>query len=127
MICDPGMDGRLGTADDLLQAPPLHLPAHTPTRIVLHSSDYIYTFELPEQHMKEIAVPEQTYVVEFQSGKPRTAPFRGDQFCGYAHEALSGSIIVESWADYRRWQRAARPPGSSPRSAVKTANATVRS
>ncbi|MSR58620.1 MAG: hypothetical protein EXS05_13365 [Planctomycetaceae bacterium] len=110
-ICDPGPDRKLGTDDDLNLSPPLHLPSNIQARIILHSRDYIYTFELPEQHLKEIAVPEQTYVMEFNSGRPRVAAFRGDQFCGYSHHALSGNMVVEKWPDYRRWQREARRTG----------------
>lgn len=115
-ITDPGKDGKLGTADDLHVAPPLHLPANMRTRVLLRSRDFLYTFELPAQQIREIAVPDLNYSVEFDSGKPRETEFRGDQFCGYAHNALSGKLFVQRWGEYRRWQAAEaakRPPGQT--------------
>lgn len=106
-ITDPGQDGKLGTTDDLHVSPPLRLPANIPTRVLLRSRDFLYTFELPAKQLKEIAVPDRTYILEFNSGKPRETEFRGDQFCGYAHSALSGALIVEGWREHRRWQAAA--------------------
>lgn len=103
-ITDPGRDGKLGTVDDLHLAPPLRLPANIPTRVLLRSRDYLYTFELTALQIKQIAIPDLTYFVEFNSGKPGESEFRGDQFCNNAHNALSGTVIIQSWRDYRRWQ-----------------------
>lgn len=112
-VTDPGRDGKLGTADDLHSALPLRIPANTRTRLLLRSRDFLYTFELPAQQIREIAIPDRTYTVEFHTGKPRQTEFRGDQLCGYAHTALSGAILIQGWRDYRRWQAAAasqQPP-----------------
>lgn len=104
-ITDPGFDGELGTDDDFVVSPPLHVPANTATRVMLHSRDYLYTLEFPRQKLKEIAIPDLSYQLEFTSGDAHEEEFRGDQFCGYAHSALSGTMIVQSWKDYRRWQK----------------------
>jgi cytochrome c oxidase subunit 2 len=106
-ITDPGRDGKLGTDDDLKLAPPLHLPANTPVRILLRSRDYLYTLQAPKDGIQQIAVPDLTFSMEFDPGKPRDTEFRGDQFCNNAHNALSGSLMIQDWRDYRRWQTAA--------------------
>lgn len=105
-ITDPGRDGKLGTDDDLHLAPPLRLPANTPVRILLRSRDYLYTFQVPIEGMQQIAVPDQTYSMEFDPGTPRITEFRGDQFCNNAHNALSGTLMIQDWREYRRWQAA---------------------
>ncbi len=45
----PGPDAELGTADDVLGLPgrPVHLPLGVPTRVLLHSDDYIYSLRVP--------------------------------------------------------------------------------
>lgn len=106
-ITDPGLDGELGTDDDFIVSPPLRVPANTRTHVILQSRDYLYSFGIPEKKVKEIAIPDLSYQVEFSSGEPHEEEFRGDQFCGYAHPALSGTMVVMSWTDYRRWQRQA--------------------
>jgi len=113
-ITDPGIDGQLGTADDLTTAPPLRLIAGTRTRITLLSSDYLYMFSVPDADIRQIAVPDLRYSVEIHTGAARSTTFLGDQFCGFAHADLSGEILVEDWPEYRKWQRntAAASPAS---------------
>jgi len=103
-ITDPGRDGKLGTHDDLHLTPPIRLPANIPVRVRLRSRDFLYTFELPEHQIKEIAVPDLSYSVEFNSGQPRETEFRGDQFCNNSHNALSGALLIQNWHEFRRWQ-----------------------
>ena len=113
-ITDPGIDGRLGTADDLTTDPPLRLIAGTRTRITLFSRDYLYMFAVPDADIRQIAVPDLRYSVEIHTGAPRSTTFLGDQFCGFAHAELSGVILVEDWSEYRKWQRTATASSSDP-------------
>ncbi len=103
-ITDPGIDGRLGTADDLTTSPPLRLIAGTRTRITLLSRDYLYMFAVPDADVRQIAVPDLRYSVDIHTGSARETTFLGDQFCGFAHAELSGAILVQDWSEYRQWQ-----------------------
>ncbi len=120
VITDPGPDGALGTSDDLVTSPPLHLPAGTSTRLILNSRDYIYTLEIPEFQLKEIAIPDLKYTLEFTTGKPGEMKFRGDQYCGYAHSGLSGTMMLQTWSDYRRWQQSVRAESDLTRTPTNT-------
>ena len=55
-----GDDGLLGTPDDVHAAQILHVPVEAEVEIVLKSRDYIYSLEIPQSGLKEIAVPELT-------------------------------------------------------------------
>jgi len=92
----PGPDGRLGTADDMIGAQDVHIPSTAHATIHLRSRDYIYTFALPHLGLKEIAVPDLEYSLEFEAGKAGRYELRGDQMCGYTHPDLIGTLIVES-------------------------------
>ena len=99
----PGADGLLGTDDDLHTTRHLHAPEHTRVRITLRSSDYLYTFALPEQDVKEIAVPDLAFEVVVEAGDSRAYELKGDQFCGFSHPELSGQFIVESREQFAAW------------------------
>lgn len=99
----PGEDQLLHTQDDVLAWRDLHVPAHARVRIELVSDDLLYTFEIAEFEQNEIAVPDMEFFVEFQTGNPGQFDFRGDQFCGYAHPELSGTVFVETEQDLEKW------------------------
>ena len=84
----------LDTADDLLGARDLYLPAHAQIRLELCSDDFAYTMYLPHQDLIEVAVPDAPYQVEFQTDAPGTFELLGSQMCGYTHPLLIGQVKV---------------------------------
>jgi len=71
--------------------------------IVLKSRDYIYSLEVPQAGLKEIAVPDLTFTLRFEADNIGTFELPGDQLCGYAHPDLIGTLVVDSQENYRRW------------------------
>ena len=98
-----GEDGQLGTSDDVYAAQVLHVPEMAVVEIVLKSRDYIYSLEVPHAGLKEIAVPELTFKLQFKADKIGRFELPGEQLCGYAHPDLIGTLVVDSQSDYRRW------------------------
>ncbi len=99
----PGNDGVLGTADDVLDRQNLHVPVTADITVLLRSDDYAYTFALPAQDCREIAVPNLLFSVRFRPGTPGTFEIRGDDMCGGDHSKLQGKLIVESQSSFRSW------------------------
>jgi len=99
----PGDDGQVGTPDDVHAAQVLHVPVKADVKIVLKSRDYIYSLEVPQAGLKEIAVPDLTFTLRFEADNIGTFVLPGEQLCGYAHPDLIGTLVVESQRDYRRW------------------------
>ena len=98
-----GQDGQLGTSDDVNAAQVLHVPVDAEVEIVLKSLDYIYSLAVPQAGLKEIAVPDLTFTLQFKADKIGRFELPGDQLCGYAHPDLIGTLIVDSQRDFRRW------------------------
>lgn len=96
----PGADGKLGTDDDVSAMRDLHVPVNTRTRLHLRSRDYIYNLALPDLSLKEIAVPNLEFFLEFETGAPRTVELRGDQMCGWTHPQLLGKLFIESTDEF---------------------------
>ena len=90
----PGKDGVLGTDDDKYSIQHLYLPENAQVKLQLNSIDYLYSFALPELGLKEIAVPEMVFELNFNSGDKGVMKLLGDQFCGYTHKTLIGEVRV---------------------------------
>ena len=101
----PGPDGQLGTSDDIHALRNMHLPVKTKTKINLTSRDYIYTLVFPNRELREIAVPDMVFSLEFESETTGTFDLIGDQFCGYAHPDLLGKLVVQTHRDFDVWLR----------------------
>ena len=98
-----GDDGQLETPDDVRASQVLHVPVNADVEIVLKSRDYIYSLEVPQAGLKEIAVPDLTFTLQFKADKIGRFELPGDQLCGYAHPDLIGTLVVDTQHDYRRW------------------------
>jgi heme/copper-type cytochrome/quinol oxidase subunit 2 len=81
----------------------LHVPTGRPVVLRLHSTDYVYTLELPDWELKEIAVPKLQFDLRFQTGAPGRFDLVGDHLCGGVVETLQGALVVESAAQLCRW------------------------
>ena len=106
----PGTDGELRTEDDVVAIRNVHVPVNTKTTLELHSKDYVYTFALPHLGLKEIAVPDMTFSLEFEEDTPGTYELRGDQLCGYSHPDLIGKLVVETQQDFVSWLENLKQP-----------------
>lgn len=108
----PGLDGRLGTADDAFGERHVHVPSHARVRLHLRSDDYVYGFTLPHLDLKEIAVPDLHYTLEFEGAEAGTYELRGHQMCGYTHPELIGTLVVETPEDFQSTLDGLRANGS---------------
>lgn len=95
----PGPDHILGTNDDVLIDRDLRLPQGVRVKLTLESDDYIYTLSCPSLDLKEIAIPDLTYTLQFDTTSVEgTHPLITDPMCGWRaqHDDLMGNIVVES-------------------------------
>lgn len=102
----PGPDGQLGTADDIANCPELHVPVNQAIRLELTSEDFIYTFSAPELKLKEIAVPELVFTINYTPTKAGRYELKVDPLCGFRffHDnEVMAPMIVERAADVQKW------------------------
>ncbi len=92
----PGADGQLNSSDDISTEQAFILPVETDIILILNSSDFIYTFSLPEFSAKEMAVPGLARKLEFRTKGKGIFRLEGDQMCGFSHESLFGDLKVQS-------------------------------
>ena len=99
----PGPDGDLHTPDDVATTTDLYVPAGVETEIRLTSSDYLYMFALPELELKQVAVPDLWFSLALPPQEQATYRLEGDQLCGFSHDSLSGTVVVQSSEEFQEW------------------------
>ena len=116
----PGEDGALHTDDDRFGSRNLYVPEDAVIQLRLNSSDYIYTVEIPELDVYEVAVPDLTFDVQFVAKPVGSHDLLGSQMCGYDHSDLLGKLIVQSPSEFRRTMaRLSKNPTTSQKEPVE--------
>ena len=88
----------------------LHVPVGEPVRLVMTSQDVIHSFAVPDFRIKSDILPGRYVEAWFQPTEIGTFRLFCTQFCGTAHSAMTGSIVVMSKPDFADWLRS-RPGG----------------
>lgn len=102
----PGPDRTFGTGDDVVAvADNLRLPANRPVHLVLGSRDKAYSLHLPHLRLREIALPGPRRDLWLDPQPAGSWPYRGDQFCGFAHDSLHGLLVVMEPERFAAWLR----------------------
>jgi cytochrome c oxidase subunit II len=83
--------------------PELHLPVNTPTTIHVTSRDVIHGFWIPELRMKADMVPGLINTIRVTPTLPGTYRVVCSEFCGLAHGAMKGTVIIQSQQDFGKW------------------------
>ena len=115
-----GADGQLDTDDDSITAQHLHLPVDSIVEIDLRSEDYAYTFFLPHLDLVETAIPDDPYVVRFETDEPGRHELLGSQMCGYTHPLLLGDVVIHNHDGFDEWMSSiqTKRSGCAPRMRV---------
>lgn len=105
----PGVDGKLGTADDFDVGTELHVPAGKDVRIKLRSQDVLHSFFLPNVRLKQDVVPGREIDVWFNAVKPGTYELACAELCGFGHYTMRGLLVVHPPDEFERWVREQGP------------------
>ena len=91
----PGRSGQLITDPAASAAREIPVPLGAKILIRLKSEDFIYTFDLPDYGLKEIAVPGLVFQLEFEPRETGRVAILGEQLCGDPHAGLQGQLIIQ--------------------------------
>jgi cytochrome c oxidase subunit 2 len=81
----------------------LHVPVHTPIRLLLTSEDVIHSFYVPAFRLKQDVVPGKTVSLWFNATKPGRYALLCSEFCGSKHAAMTGVVVVDEPERYAAW------------------------
>jgi cytochrome c oxidase subunit II len=89
----------------------LHVPVGEPVRLVMTSEDVIHSFAVPDFRIKSDILPGRYVEAWFEPTEIGAYRLYCTQFCGTAHSAMTGSIVVMSKQDFAAWLASRPAPG----------------
>ena len=98
-----GLDGQLGTSDDIQSRNQVHIPVDQPVIVNLQSEDVIHSFFLPDLRVKHDAVPGRVWPIWFEATQTGEFPLACAELCGLGHYRMGGTLIVHSKEDFDSW------------------------
>ena len=141
----PGVDNKLGTTDVrfinadnpfgmnpddpdgqddvLIAGNELHLPIGKPVKMLLRSKDVLHNFTVAQFRVKMDLVPGMVSYLWFTPTEVGEFDILCEEYCGVAHFAMRGRVIVEEEADYQTWLNSR--PTYAEMSAVPAGNAVA--
>ena len=121
----PGQDGKLGASnnriisddnpyglniddpngkdDVFVESNELHLLKDRPGKILLRSIDVLHNFYVPQFRSKMDAVPGTITYYWFEPNKNGEYEVLCAEYCGVAHYAMRGKVVVENEGSYNKW------------------------
>ena len=121
----PGQDGKLGASnnriisddnpyglniddpngkdDVFVESNELHLLKDRPVKILLRSIDVLHNFYVPQFRSKMDAVPGTITYYWFEPNKNGEYEVLCAEYCGVAHYAMRGKVVVEEEGSYNKW------------------------
>ena len=102
---NPGLDSTLGTPDDIQTVQRIHVPTASKVRLELHSEDYLYIFSVPEQNLREIAMPNLIFTLDFELQGEGEYELICEQVCGRIRQMVLGRLVAMSPTDYLSWMK----------------------
>lgn len=100
---DPGMDGKIDTADDISTIDELHVEIGKTYHYLLTTKDVLHSFFVPVFRLKQDAVPGREIVGWFNATKTGTFDITCAQICGVGHGLMGGRIVIETPEEHQKW------------------------
>jgi cytochrome c oxidase subunit 2 len=116
-VAYPGLDGKLGTADDVTMDNDVHVPVGKTVRLILRSRDVIHSFFIPNLRFKQDMLPGHDIPAWFKATKPGRYEVPCAELCGFGHSGMRGWLHVHPADEYEAWvreNRAGPPAGAGP-------------
>tara|TARA_B100000902_G_scaffold375992_1_gene406569 strand:+ start:700 stop:1386 length:687 start_codon:yes stop_codon:yes gene_type:complete len=100
---DPGMDGKLGTSDDIVTTNVLNIEVDKVYNFKLKSVDVLHDFSVPVFRLKQDAIPGREITGWFKAKKTGEYDIQCAEMCGIGHGLMSSKILIKSKKDFTMW------------------------
>jgi cytochrome c oxidase subunit II len=110
---------------DIVTANEVHLPVDRPVDLRLTSDNVIHSFWVPELAGKQDAIPGQPNHLRFTPEATGTYIGRCAEYCGLQHAHMEIRVIVQTAAEFGRWQARQGSVRTEPASDEAAAGAAI--
>lgn len=111
----PGLDGQLGTADDIKTIDEMRVQVGQKYAFRLESTDVIHSFSVPVWRLKQDAVPGRIILGWFEPTLEGEYDIQCAEICGIGHGIMGARVVVENAEAHAAWVRANSPSGVASR------------
>jgi cytochrome c oxidase subunit 2 len=101
-----GLDGKLGTPDDIRKVDELHLVSGKTYHFELTSRDVLHSFSVPAFRLKQDAVPGRVIRGWFKPTMVGRFDIQCAEICGVGHGIMPAALVVETAEQHAAWLRA---------------------
>lgn len=105
----PGLDGRIGTDDDITTTDELHVTVDTVYHYRLEARDVLHSFSIPTFRLKQDAIPGRQITGWFEPTLTGTFDVQCAEICGIGHGLMAGRIVVETPEEHLAWMESHAP------------------
>jgi cytochrome c oxidase subunit II len=99
----PGLDGQLGTADDVEKVDELHIKVNTLYHFKLESADVLHSFSVPVFRLKQDAIPGRVITGWFEATKTGMFDIQCAEMCGIGHGIMGSQLYIETADEHSSW------------------------
>jgi cytochrome c oxidase subunit 2 len=99
----PGMDGKLGTADDVETVDDMHIMVDKTYHFKLESEDVLHSFSVPVFRLKQDAVPGRVITGWFKATKTGDFDIQCAEMCGIGHGIMNSRLHIRTEAEHKQW------------------------
>lgn len=99
----PGLDGKLGTTDDIVKVNELHVKVDTLYHYKLEALDVLHSFSVPVFRLKQDAIPGRTITGWFEAIQTGEYGIQCAEICGIGHGLMGARIFIESPEAHAAW------------------------
>ena len=110
---DPGLDGQLGTPDDIETVDELHVVVDKTYQFKLESIDVLHSFAVPVFRLKQDAVPGRIITGWFKPTVKGEYNVLCSQICGTGHGLMKAKIVVETAEEHEAWLKTQKAMSAS--------------
>lgn len=87
----------------------LHIPANTPIKLIMTSSDVLHSFYIPAFRLKRDVIPGTYQYLAFTANMPGEYDIYCAEYCGLDHSQMLGKVIVMDPAVFAHWEDGVGP------------------
>lgn len=99
----PGLDGELGTDDDVKSVDDLHLVVDKTYHFKLRSRDVLHSFSVPAFRVKQDAIPGREITGWFKPTKTGVFDLQCTEMCGIGHGIMNAQVVIETPEQHEAW------------------------
>ncbi len=105
----PGLDGKLGTPDDIRIVDELHVEKGKTYHYELASRDVVHSFSVPAFRLKQDAVPGRVITGWFKPTMTGAFDIQCAEICGIGHALMPARLFVEDHDSHEAWVKEHSP------------------